>query len=1065
MIKEERRYETEINLTRLRDIVFKHVGELDKKCTITNFFFYLYSKSQKKKGDKFANFTKEIKLNGGEEFEEEFLIECFNELEKVYREQVDKPNKEVCVEKQDELSKLNVKKNIFQDEEMVKIIEKLKKLILVKGTVFQIVNYGIFVNVNVLNHDIIGLCHNTQIPSEVKQNLKRGQNVYVKILKVSYFFLRSKQKQCLKIDFTMIDIDQETGFDRSIFSELNGQVKLDRFLCNFNKSEKKIDYMDKWEKGQLLASSAVFIKDGSQKKDFSESDTQSSSENMDEFEKDLNILINKTIPKFLNNIETHSFGNNFIAKFFNDAKNPSDGENEKNNLKYIDELSKNEFKDRSSSINLVGSDQLYQSNVEQKKHIYTKKTNYSYKNRTSEFQSNEKSKIIVNERKTLPIFSKKDEILSSIKKNQFLIVIGETGSGKTTQLVQYFLEDGFNYDSNGKFKIIGCTQPRRVAAISVSKRVCNEVGSNLGETVGYSVRFDDITSSKTAIKYMTDGVLQREALNDPYMNKYSVIILDEAHERSLATDVLFSLLKKATKVNKDLKVIIASATLDSMKFSKFFNNCPVINVPGRSFPVEIIYSEILETDYISTVLDKIILIHCTEPPGDILVFLTGQEEIDTVCDILNQKKKKKDSNLSHLIILPIYSSLPSNLQNKIFDVCPVGFRKVILATNIAETSITIDGICYVIDPGYVKINAYNTKLGMESLTICLISQAQANQRSGRAGRTQSGKCYRLYTKHTFDNEMDLFTIPEIKRKNLSHVILMLKAMGINDLLKFDFMDPPSSESMISALYDLYTLSALDDKGNLTLTGKKMVNFPMEPALAKTLITSVTFKCTEEVLIIVALLSVQNIFYRPKENLNLANRRKKMFHHPHGDHLTLLNVYKAWKKSKFSKKWCDDNFIHERNMKKAEETKLQISKLMAKFCNEIVSCNNDLEKVRMAFCAGFFKNFAFKTCNDGYKTIIENYPVYLHPSSSLFQKSAQYVFYHNVILTKKEYMQYVTIINKDWLVELAPSFYKFDEKNKSKSKKTVVFIDKKKRVYKDLLNKFDNKKQKQTNLIN
>lgn len=265
---------------------------------------------------------------------------------------------------------------------------------------------------------------------------------------------------------------------------------------------------------------------------------------------------------------------------------------------------------------------------------------------------------------------------------------------------------------------------------------------------------------------MTDGMLEREALNDPFMKKYSVIMLDEAHERTIATDVLFALLKKAAIKNPELRIITTSATLDSDKFSKYFNDCPVMKIPGRTFPVEVLYTKEPEMDYLAAALDSVIQIHLSEPEGDILVFLTGQEEIDTSCEALFERMKVLGDTVPELIILPMYSSLPLEMQSRIFDPTPNGSRKVILATNIAETSITIDGIYYVVDPGFVKINAYDAKLGMDSLIVSPISQAQANQRSGRAGRTGPGKCYRLYTENAYKNEMMANTIPEIQRQNL-----------------------------------------------------------------------------------------------------------------------------------------------------------------------------------------------------------------------------------------------------------------------------------------------------------
>lgn len=609
---------------------------------------------------------------------------------------------------------------------------------------------------------------------------------------------------------------------------------------------------------------------------------------------------------------------------------------------------------------------------------------------------------IKEQRESLPVFKFRKQLLDAVKENQLLIVVGDTGSGKTTQLTQYLAEGGF-----ANTGMIGCTQPRRVAAMSVAKRVAEEVGCKLGEEVGYTIRFEDCTSPATKIKYMTDGMLQREVLLDPDIKRYSVIMLDEAHERTIATDVLFGLLKKTLKRRPDLKVIVTSATLDADKFSEYFNKCPIFTIPGRTYPVEIMYSREPESDYLDAALVTVMQIHLTEPPGDILLFLTGQEEIDTSCEILFERMKALGPSVPELIILPVYSALPSEMQSKIFDPAPPGSRKVVIATNIAETSITIDQIYYVIDPGFVKQNAYDPKLGMDSLVVTPISQAQAKQRAGRAGRTGPGKCFRLYTEAAFQSEMLPTSIPEIQRQNLSTTILMLKAMGINDIIHFDFMDPPPTNTTLTALEELYALSALDDEGLLTRLGRKMADFPMEPTLAKVVIASVDLGCSDEILSIVAMLSVQTVFYRPKEKQQQADQKKAKFHDPHGDHLTLLNVYNGWKQSKFSNPWCFENFIQARSMRRAQDVRQQLVSIMERYKHHVVSCGRNTMKVRQALCSGFFRNAARKDPQEGYKTLIEGTPVYMHPSSALFGKPAEHVIFHTLVLTTKEYMHCTT----------------------------------------------------------
>lgn len=648
---------------------------------------------------------------------------------------------------------------------------------------------------------------------------------------------------------------------------------------------------------------------------------------------------------------------------------------------------------------------------------------------------------IKQQRENLPVYKLRSDLINAIKQNQVLIVVGDTGSGKTTQMAQYI------YEENLVEGMIGCTQPRRVAAISVAKRVSEEKGCRLGNEVGYTIRFEDCTSSNTKIKYMTEGMLLRECLVDPLMSKYGIIILDEAHERTVNTDVLFGLVKKTLKERKDLKVIVTSATLDSKKFSNYFLECPVFTIPGRTYPVEILYSKEYETDYLNEALVACMHIHLSEPLGDILMFLTGQEEIDTSASILQDRMKQLGNTVPELIILPVYSALPTEMQSQIFEPAPIGARKVVIATNIAETSITIDGIFYVIDPGFVKQNAYDAKLGMDSLVVVPISQAQARQRSGRAGRTGPGKCFRLYTESAYRNEMLPNSVPEIQRTNLADVVLKLKAMGINDLLNFDFMDPPSSQTLIAAMQNLFALSALDEEGLLTRIGRKMAEFPLEPPLAKMLLLSVDLECSEEVLTIVAMLSVQNVFYRPKERQQEADSKKQRFNHPEGDHLTLLCVFNAWKNSGFSNAWCYENFIQARSMRRAMDIRKQMVGIMEKHHQNLLSCGYNYHQIRKAICAGFFSHAAKKDPQEGYKTLIEQTPVFIHPSSSLFNRSPEWVVYHELVFTTKEYMREVTLIDPKWLVEVAPNFYRVaDSLSKRKQKERIE----------PLFNKFEEK---------
>ncbi|CAF4010696.1 unnamed protein product [Rotaria sordida] len=637
---------------------------------------------------------------------------------------------------------------------------------------------------------------------------------------------------------------------------------------------------------------------------------------------------------------------------------------------------------------------------------------------------------IIEQQQSLPIYKLKEQLLKAVNDNQILIVIGETGSGKTTQITQYLTEVG--YTARGR---IACTQPRRVAAMSIAKRVAEEIGCRLGQEVGYTIRFEDCTSNETKIKYMTDGMLLRECLIDPDLNQYSVVMLDESHERTIHTDILFGLMKQVVQKRPELKLIVTSATLDSIKFSEYFFKAKIFTIPGRTFPVEVFYMKEPEIDYLETSLMTVLNIHLTEPPGDILVFLTGQEEIDTACEILFERMKKLGPEVPELIILPVYSALPSEIQTKIFDPAPPGSRKVVIATNIAETSLTIDNIYYVVDPGFVKQKVFNPKSGMDSLLVTPISQAQAKQRMGRAGRTGPGKTYRLYTERAYRDEMLSTNVPEIQRIDLTSTVLSLKALGINDLLSFDFMDPPPLETMITAMEQLYSLSALDNEGLLTKLGRCMTGFPLEPQLSKMLIMSVELNCAEEILAIVAMLSTGNIFHRPKEEAEQADQRKARFHQIEGDHLTLLAVYNAWKQNKCSKVWCHDNFVQEKSLKRAEDIRKQTLEIMDRHKLNIVSCGKQTELVQKAICSGFFRNVAKRDSREGYQTLVDNQVVYIHPSSSLFRQQPEWLCYHELIFTSKEYMREVCSIDPKWLVKYAPRYFIFGNLAKlSKMKK-------------------------------
>ncbi|KAK6432279.1 DEAH-box RNA helicase prp16 [Oleoguttula sp. CCFEE 5521] len=640
----------------------------------------------------------------------------------------------------------------------------------------------------------------------------------------------------------------------------------------------------------------------------------------------------------------------------------------------------------------------------------------------SEFSN---TKTLKEQREYLPAFAVREELLRVIRENQVIIVVGQTGSGKTTQLTQFLYEDG--YARGGQ--MIGCTQPRRVAAMSVAKRVSEEMEVPLGGLVGYAIRFEDCTSKDTTIKYMTDGVLLRESLTNPDLDQYSCIIMDEAHERALNTDVLMGLIKKVLARRRDLKLIVTSATMNASRFAQFYGGAPEFFIPGRTFPVDIQYSRSPCEDYVDSAVRQVLAIHVSQPKGDILVFMTGQEDIEVTCELIAERLAQLNDP-PKLSILPIYSQMPADLQAKIFDRAAPGVRKVIVATNIAETSLTVDGIMYVVDAGFSKLKVYNPKMGMDTLQITPISQANASQRAGRAGRTGPGKAFQLYTERAFRDEFYIATIPEIQRTNLANTVLLLKSLGVKNLLDFSFMDPPPQDTITTSLFDLWSLGALDNLGELTELGRQMTSFPMDPSLAKLVITSAsTYNCSEEMLTIVSMLSVPSVFYRPKERLEESDAAREKFFVHDSDHLTLLTVYQQWAANGKKDGWCVKHFLHPKALRRAQEIRNQIADIMTSNKMPLTSCGYDLDIVRECICSGYYHQAAKRRGLGEYVNLRTSVAVQLHPTSALYNSGdpPDYVVYHELILTSKEYMSCVTAVDAHWLADLGGVFYSVKEK--------------------------------------
>ncbi|CAO4369194.1 hypothetical protein L5515_003602 [Caenorhabditis briggsae] len=638
-------------------------------------------------------------------------------------------------------------------------------------------------------------------------------------------------------------------------------------------------------------------------------------------------------------------------------------------------------------------------------------------------------------RSQLPVWEYKEKFMELLRTNQCITLVGETGSGKTTQIPQWAVEFMKQQQQGlppSQAKLVACTQPRRVAAMSVATRVAEEMDVVLGQEVGYSIRFEDCISERTVLKYCTDGMLLREAMNSPLLDRYKVLILDEAHERTLATDILMGLIKEIVRNRADIKVVIMSATLDAGKFQRYFEDCPLLSVPGRTFPVEIFFTPNAEKDYLEAAIRTVIQIHmCEETEGDILLFLTGQEEIEEACKRIDREITNLGSDIGALSCIPLYSTLPPAAQQRIFEPAPPNrpngaiSRKCVVSTNIAETSLTIDGVVFVIDPGFSKQKVYNPRIRVESLLVCPISKASAMQRAGRAGRTKPGKCFRLYTEAAYGSEMQDQTYPEILRSNLGSVVLQLKKLGTEDLVHFDFMDPPAPETLMRALELLNYLQAINDDGELTELGSLMAEFPLDPQLAKMLITSTELNCSNEILSITAMLSVPQCFVRPNEMKKEADEAKARFAHIDGDHLTLLNVYHAFKQNQEDPQWCYQNFINYRTMKTADTVRTQLARVMDKFNLRRVSTDFKSRdyylNIRKALVAGFFMQVAHLERSGHYVTVKDNQLVNLHPSTVLDHKP-EWALYNEFVLTTKNFIRTVTDVRPEWLLQIAPQYY-------------------------------------------
>jgi ATP-dependent RNA helicase DDX35 len=542
-----------------------------------------------------------------------------------------------------------------------------------------------------------------------------------------------------------------------------------------------------------------------------------------------------------------------------------------------------------------------------------------------------------------------------------------------------------------------------VAAVTVATRVAEEMRCSVGEEVGYSIRFEDKTSARTRIKFLTDGLLLREALVDPLLSRYSVIMVDEAHERSLSTDVLLGILKKIKKKRSELRIIVSSATLQAEDIASFFmeedrdTDCKIISIEGRAFPVDTLYLERPAEDYIEKAVEVAFEIHLSESSGDILVFLSGREEIETAIQLLSERAAKLNPKAIALLPLPLYAGLTTDEQMYVFEPAPENARKVVFSTNIAEASVTIDGIAFVIDAGFAKLRAYDPRTGIDALTAVPISKASAIQRAGRAGRTKPGKCFRLYTEEAFSRLPDS-TVPEIQRSNLASIVLQLKALGIDNIARFNFISSPPSQLVVRALELLYSLGAVDDYAKLTKPlGIRMAELSVEPMMGKVLLSAPSFGPVSEILSIAAMTSLQgSAWFQQGDEKKAMHASRHKFAAEEGDHLTLLNVYHAFvTRGHKDPKWCRDNHLNYKSMLRAVSVRAQLKRYLERFglsVDESLSSNGTkgdpdgaekAKQIRKCLTAGYFAHAAKMQPDGSFRSISGGLTMHAHPTSLMF----------------------------------------------------------------------------------
>ena len=637
--------------------------------------------------------------------------------------------------------------------------------------------------------------------------------------------------------------------------------------------------------------------------------------------------------------------------------------------------------------------------------------------------------------KSLPVYEQKQIILDALKENQVIVVQSPTGSGKTTQIPVILHEAGFS--QNG---IIAVTQPRRIAALSVSEFISKQLGTKYPGLVGYKMRFEDKTDATTRIKIMTDGILLQEMKLDPLLSKYSVIMVDEAHERSLNIDFVLGLLKRILKERKDFKVIVSSATMNAEAFSEYFENCPIVNIETITYPVTIVYdppkisattiteqgSECLIEKICSTV-ERVLN---NGEDGGILIFLPGEKIIKDCLFKLDHSKFARK-----IYTLPLYGRLAKEEQERVFDPAPFGKKKVIISTNIAETSVTISDITTVIDSGLSKLNYYNPRTFTSSLVETAISKASSNQRKGRAGRTQAGTCYRLYSRKDFDTR-PLYTTEEIFRTDLSEVVLQMAELGIKDFMDFDFIAPPGKEGIIGAVDTLNMLGALNKDNSLSSIGKLMVQFPLEPRISRIIVESIIRypNVLEEAIIASSFLSTNSPFLLPQGEEMEARKAHHAFRDMQGDFVSYLNIFSAYKNSTNKERFCKKNYLDERVMSEIDNINEQLKEIVSDMNIPILNGGSRGDYL-CCIASGMIQFVCIRTGKEKYKTLTTD-RISIHPGSVMFKQDPLYFVAGEIVRTSRMYAMSVSPLTKPLLNQISEDLLKCLENSKKENKNTL-----------------------------